>query len=270
MPFDIATLIASYMFASHEALHACALTCRLWKDAVYPHRFCQVAVTRESQLVDLLKFIETGKVNSVWVQEIVSTVPPQRMLLKMINLAPHLPRVHTLEFRGLQRDAGADLAAVRKVFSQFISVETLRFRRSQLSLTMVQSAACALPKLTCLEFEQGGFNTDDDDTPLMGPSQWDRIRLKTLRVEKTQQCANFYAWISLSDSQRTIQSFYVDGVDSGERLVESAGFIRALGGSLTHLGLLARRPRIDYFREATYQGSVCENNLIFCLSALTM
>ena len=135
---------------------------------------------------------------------------------------------------------------------------------------MVQSAACALPKLTCLEFEQGGFNTDDDDTPLMGPSQWDRIRLKTLRVEKTQQCANFYAWISLSDSQRTIQSFYVDGVDSGERLVESAGFIRALGGSLTHLGLLARRPRIDYFREATYQGSVCENNLIFCLSALTM
>lgn len=252
------------MYASHPALHACALTCRLWKDAVYPHRFCQVAVTRESQLVDLLKFIETGKVKSVWVQEIVSYVPPQRMLLKMINLAPHLPRVHTLEFRGLQRDAGADVAAVRKVFSQFISVETLRFRRSQLSLSMVQSAACALPKLSCLEFEQGGFNNDDEDHLFMNPAQRYRIRLKTLRVEKTQQCANFYSWLALSDSQSTIQSFYVDGVDSGERLLESAGFIRALGGSLTHLGLMARRPRIDFFREATYEGKLSWITVLPC------
>ncbi|KAK7682239.1 hypothetical protein QCA50_014826 [Cerrena zonata] len=261
LPFEIVSLIASYMYASHPALHACALTCRLWKDAIYPHRFCQVVVTRESQLVDLLKFIETDKVKSVWVQEIVSTVPPQRMLLKMINLAPHLPRVHTLEFRGLQRDAGADCAAVRKVFSQFISVETLRFRRSQLSLSVVQAAACALPKLTCLEFEQGGFNNDDDDHPFMSSSQRDRIRLKSLRVEKTQQCANFYGWISSSDSQSTIQSFDVDGVDSGERLLESAGFIQALGSSLTHLGLLARRPRIDYFREATYKATLKAINL---------
>ncbi|CAL1699164.1 unnamed protein product [Somion occarium] len=254
LPFEIVSIIAAYLYASHSALKACALTCRLWHEAIHQHRFCQVLVSRDSQLQDLLQYLESGTVLPHWVQEIVSTVPPQRMLLKMINLAPHLPRLHTLEFRGLQRDAPVDRTAITKVFSQFGTVDTLRFRRSQLSLSLIQSAACALPNLAYLELEQGGF--PDEGGPLIPLSKHDQLRLISLRVEKTQQCAKFYKWIAHTESLSTLRSFSVDGVDSMERLKESSEFIRTVGGSLEHLALVARRPRIDVFREQTYKATM--------------